>query len=85
MARWTNCSKLLTLVQTGVMAPIPIILVGADFWRRAVDFDFLVSEGVIDRADRALFSFAETAQGILDSLLSWERVAQAGSTRAVPR
>ena len=77
--------ELLTLVQTGVMAPIPIILVGADYWRRAVDFDFLVSEGVIDRADRALFSFAETAQDIFDALLTWERAAQAGSTRAAPR
>jgi len=77
--------ELLTLVQTGVMAPIPIILVGADYWRRAVDFDFLVSEGVIDRADRALFSFAETAQDILDALLTWERAAQAGSAKAAPR
>lgn len=70
--------EVLTLVQTRVMRPIPIILVGEEFWRGAVDFDFLVAEGVIDREDRELFWFAEDARDIHESLLAWERAARGG-------
>ncbi len=70
--------EVLTLVQTRVMRPIPIILVGEEFWRGAVDFDFLVAEGVIDREDRDLFWFAENARDIHNSLLAWERAAREG-------
>jgi len=38
----------LTLAQTRKIAPLPIILVGEAYWRRAFDVDFLVAEGVID-------------------------------------
>ncbi|WP_296709178.1 TIGR00730 family Rossman fold protein [Rhodoblastus sp.] len=68
--------EVLNLVQTRVMKPIPIVLVGVDFWRQAVDFDFLVAEGVIDVEDRGLFWFAETAPEIYESLIAWERKAQ---------
>src|SRR5690606_19734657 len=34
----------LTLVQTRSIDPVPIVLVGETFWRRAVDFDCLVEE-----------------------------------------
>ena len=61
----------LTLVQTRKMNPIPIILVGNAYWRRAVDMDFLVAEGVVAQEDRELFWFAETAREIWDGILHW--------------
>lgn len=54
--------ELLTLVQTGKVAPLPILLYGRDFWNRVVNFDALAEEGVIARSDLALFHFVETAQ-----------------------
>ena len=60
--------EVLTLAQTRKIKPIPVVLVGEDFWRRAVDIDFLVDEGVIDPEDRELFWFAETAQEIWDGI-----------------
>jgi uncharacterized protein (TIGR00730 family) len=54
----------LTLVQCRKIAPLPIVLVGESYWRRAVDFDFLVAAGTIDRRDRRLFSYAESAPQI---------------------
>src|SRR6202030_1108874 len=63
--------EVLTLVQTRKIKPIPVILVGEPFWRRAVDIDFLVDEGVIDPEDRNLFWFAETAQEIWNGILHW--------------
>ena len=67
--------EVLTLVQTRKIKPIPVILVGEPFWRRAVDFDFLVKEGVIDPEDRELFWFAETAQDIWNGILDWYKAA----------
>lgn len=47
------------------------MLVGTAYWRRVVDIDFLVYEGVIDSEDRELFWFAETAQEFWDGILQW--------------
>lgn len=61
----------LTLVQTRKISPLPIILVGQDYWRRVFDPDFLVDEGVIDPEDRGLFWYAETAEEIWSDILRW--------------
>jgi uncharacterized protein (TIGR00730 family) len=65
----------LTLVQTRKIKPLPVILVGEEYWRRAVDFDFLVAEGAIDAEDRELLWFAESAQEIWDGILHWYKLA----------
>ncbi|WP_428547932.1 LOG family protein [Profundibacter sp.] len=52
----------LTLIQTRKMQRVPVVLFGAEFWQRAVDFDFLISEGVIAPEDRDLFAFVESAE-----------------------
>ncbi|MFP3633091.1 LOG family protein, partial [Burkholderia sp. SIMBA_045] len=36
----------LTLLQTRKIAPLPVILVGEAYWRRAVDLPFLADEGM---------------------------------------
>ncbi len=63
--------EVLTLVQTRKIKPLPIVLVGEDYWRRAFDVGFLADEGVIDVEDRELFWFAETATEIWDGILHW--------------
>ena len=63
--------EVLTLIQTRKIKPIPVVLVGEAYWRRAVDIDFLVEEGVIDPEDLELLWFAETAEEIWDSILRW--------------
>lgn len=54
--------EVLTLVQTGKMPRLPIVLFGSEFWSRAIDFDFLIAEGMISPQDRELFSIVETAE-----------------------
>jgi uncharacterized protein (TIGR00730 family) len=61
----------LCLVQTGKRSPLPVMLVGEEFWRRAVDFDYLVAAGMIDTDDLDLFEFVETAQQVWDRSLRW--------------
>jgi uncharacterized protein (TIGR00730 family) len=63
----------LTLVQTGTIKPLPVILVGEEFWRQAFDPDFLVSEGVISSQDRQLFCYAEAAEDIWAEICDWHR------------
>ena len=53
--------ELLTLIQTGKIKPIPIVLFGRKFWSRVVNFEALVEEGVISARDLDLFRFVETA------------------------
>jgi uncharacterized protein (TIGR00730 family) len=63
--------EVLTLVQTRKIKPVPIVLVGEEYWRRAIDVGFLADEGVIDAEDLELFWFAETADEIWNSILEW--------------
>jgi uncharacterized protein (TIGR00730 family) len=65
--------EVLTLSQTRKIRPIPIVLVGERYWRKAVNFDFLVEEGVIETEDRDLFWYAETAEEIWNGIQTWER------------
>ena len=54
--------ELLTLIQTGKMKPIPILLYGKEFWTKVVNFEALADEGVINHADLDLFHWVETAE-----------------------
>ena len=61
----------LTLGQSRTIEPVPVVLVGEEYWRRVFDIDFLVDEGVIALEDRALFRYAETAAQIWQTILEW--------------
>ena len=61
----------LTLIQTRSIRPVPVVLVGERYWRKAFDVDFMVEEGVIDAEDRELLWHAETAQEIWQGILQW--------------
>jgi hypothetical protein len=58
--------ELLTLVQTGKVKPLPIVLFGREFWERVVNWEALAEEGVIARDDLQLFRFVETAEEAWD-------------------
>lgn len=61
----------LTLIQTRKIRPIPVVLVGREYWQQAFNVDFLVNEGVIDEEDRELFWYAETAEDIWQGIQHW--------------
>ncbi|HEB88506.1 MAG TPA: LOG family protein [Deltaproteobacteria bacterium] len=61
----------LTLIQTRKIQPIPVILVGREYWRRVFDIDFLLDEGVIDAEDADLYWYAEEAEEIWEGILAW--------------
>lgn len=53
--------ELLTLIQTGKIAPIPVLLFGRAFWEKVVNFEALVEEGVVSERDLGIFTFVESA------------------------
>lgn len=53
--------ELLTLIQTGKVRPLPVLLFGREFWNRVVNFDALVEEGVIAPHDLDIFHWCEDA------------------------
>ncbi|WP_271079532.1 LOG family protein [Aurantiacibacter sp. MUD61] len=60
--------ELLTLVQTGKMKPIPILLFGKDFWTRVVNFEAIAEEGTISKKDLDLITWCETAEEGWDAI-----------------
>lgn len=63
--------EVLTLLQTRKIAPLPVVLVDERYWRRAVDFDFLVDEGMIAATDARLPAYAESADEIWRVISTW--------------
>jgi uncharacterized protein (TIGR00730 family) len=68
----------LTLLQTRKIAPLPVVLVGESYWRRAIDIPFMVGEGMIQAADAQLFTYAEAAPLIWRSIVDWHHHHGAG-------
>jgi uncharacterized protein (TIGR00730 family) len=66
----------LTLAQTRKIGPLPVVLVGREYWKRAVDFAFLAAAGMIRRRDLRLFRYADSAEEI------WRAVSPALPRRA---
>ena len=60
--------EVLTLVQTGKVSRVPIVLVGTEFWRKAINFDFLIEEGYIGAQDVQLFTLVNTVEEIIATL-----------------
>ncbi|MEM1318309.1 MAG: LOG family protein [Pseudomonadota bacterium] len=52
----------LTLIQTGRMERVPVLLFGKEFWGRVIDMEALADEGTISPDDPDLFRVVETAQ-----------------------
>lgn len=62
--------ELLTLIQTGKVRPLPILLFGEEFWNRVVDFQGLAEEGVISPHDLDLIHWCEDAE------VAWDYVCK---------
>lgn len=52
----------LTLIQTGKSRRVPVILIGHEFWRQAINLEFLRDEGVIGPDDVNMITIVDTAE-----------------------
>ncbi len=69
----------LTLIQTGRMEQMPVLLFGEAFWRKIINWEALAEAGTISDEDLKLFRFVETAAEAVAAIDSWEG---AGEKRA---
>ncbi len=60
----------LTLIQTGKITPVPVLLFGKQYWQKIINFEAMVEEGVIDSHDLELFRYVDTAEQ------AWEAIKQ---------
>ena len=60
--------EVVTLVQTRKSKQVPIVLFGSDYWKRLIDFDFMVEEGVISPDDIHLFEYVDTPEDAWDAV-----------------
>ena len=49
----------LTLVQTGKIEALPILLFGREYWQRLINFDVLLEEGMVSKEDMECFEFVD--------------------------
>ena len=63
----------LTLLQTGKVKGVCVILIGQHFWERLINWDMLVELGLIHQDDLKLFHYAETAQEAWDLIVEYHR------------
>jgi len=54
--------EVLTLVQTRKVQATPVLLYGSNFWKRLIDFDWLVSSGTIGKEDLACFKYVDSPE-----------------------
>jgi len=63
--------EILTLRQTGKMKkPRLIILYSSDYWKKVINFDYLVEMGMIGKNDTKIFNFADTPDEAFEIILS---------------
>ncbi len=62
--------EVITLVQTRKAKPVPIMLVGADYWKRLFNLDVLLETGAISPEDLELFAYVDTPED------AWQRIRE---------
>jgi uncharacterized protein (TIGR00730 family) len=66
--------EILTLVQTGKSEAVPVVLFGSAFWKRLINFDMLVEEGMISPKDLALFKLVDTPEDAWEAIQAFYRL-----------
>jgi uncharacterized protein (TIGR00730 family) len=66
----------LTLIQTGKIDPIPVLLFGREFWEEVINWEAFVDRCLISPEDLEIFHFCETAEE------AWEKITNFWSNAA---
>jgi uncharacterized protein (TIGR00730 family) len=66
--------EVITLVQTRKAKQVPIVLFGSDYWKKLINFEVLIDEGVISPNDLDLFQYADDPQVAWDIIKEFYRL-----------
>jgi uncharacterized protein (TIGR00730 family) len=67
--------EVLTLVQTRKVKPVPIVLLGTDYWKRLINFEVMVEERTISKEDLDLFTFTDDPQAAWATIKTFYKLA----------
>ena len=65
--------EVLTLVQTKKTPPIPIVLLGKEYWNRMIDFEFLQEEDAIESHDLDIVTYVDNAEEAWHAIIQWHK------------
>lgn len=63
----------LTLIQTGRMARVPLLMFGQEFWDGIINWKGLADAGTISEEDLGLMHYVETAEEAVEIIDGWPR------------
>ena len=63
--------EILTLIQTLKSPSIPVVLVGKEYWKRVIDFEFLQEEDVIAVNDLDMLTYVNNAEEAWEKIILW--------------
>ena len=66
--------EVITLVQTRKAKQVPIVLFGSEYWKKLINFEVLIDEGVISPQDLDLFQYADDPQVAWDIIKTFYRL-----------
>ena len=52
----------LTLIQTGKIKPLPVLMFDRAYWQRLINWELLIEEGMISPEDLALFTYVDSVE-----------------------
>jgi len=58
----------LTLEQTKKASPMPVVLVGREYWSKVINFSAIADYGMVDHDDLKLFDIVDTAEEAWDAM-----------------
>ncbi len=65
--------EILTLIQTLKSPPIPIIMVGKEYWNHVINLEFLKEEDVIAPEDLDMVSYVDSAEEAWKAIIQWHK------------
>ena len=61
--------EMLTLIQTQkITKKIAVIIYGTEYWKNVLDFDYMISRGVVSKKDLSLFQFYDDVDSAFEYL-----------------
>ena len=70
--------EILTLLQTRKAPSIPVVLFGREYWRKIINFDEMVADGVVGEQDLSLFDVVDEPEE------GWASLARRGLSAHLP-
>lgn len=65
--------EILTLIQTKKTPPIPVVLLGKEYWNRMIDFEFLFEEDAIAPHDLDIVTYVDNAKEAWNAIIQWHK------------